>query len=331
VTSWYYDKRESVMDLSLTKIIKTRGNDLELGAQVKRKQYDAASLLTDGVERKDDFSDYNTLDIYSLFMLDEYSIDEKNLIALTLKYDYHKHNVVIEDTDNYVARIGYIYNDESWMWKTFLIHTYGYPVFIQNSYFPFVYTQNAQLEDEDRYAVATELHYKTEKSSSSLRLMHTMIDHQIILNQKKAYINRGQRAEMSGVYVSHEYNFNLRNKISLSGYMAKNNQDYDKSSAYGAMMQLYNTFGKFDLYNEVIYKAGYNFDATPTLKVNVGDAYDYTLALAYHPTKDLTLSLKGENLLDKAIETPYAIPARQTVEYISPFDRVIRFGLKYVF
>jgi len=217
------------------------------------------------------------------------------------------------------------------MWKTFLIHTYGYPVFLQNSYFPFPFTQNTNLEDEDRYAVVSELHYKTDKTHSSLRLMHTMIENQMHLNKQRTYVNRDTQVKMSGVYASHEYNFNLRNKISFSAYTAKNNQPVNKSSTSGAMMQLYNTWGDFDLYNEVIYKLGYEYDYTPTTLVSVDDGYDYTVALAYHPTKDLTLSLKGENLFNKAIETPYAIPARQVTEYISPFDRVVRFGLKYVF
>lgn len=331
VSSWFYDKREKVIDFSVTKNINTQNNDFQVGTQIKRKSYDVASLLIDGVERKDDASDYNQLDIYSLFMQDDYSINENNLLAMTLKYDYHKHNAVVDDTKNYVARLGYIHNNDKWMWKTFLIHTYGYPVFIQNSYFPFVFTQNTNLENEDRYAGVTELHYKTQKSHSSIRMMHTAVDKQIFLNQKKEYTNKGKRVRLSGIYISHEYNFDLRNKISISAYAAENNQPYDKSSAHGAMMQLFNTWGDFDLYNELIYKVGYDYDVKPTTSVSVDDGYDYTVALAYHPTKDLTLSLKGENLLDKAIETAYAIPARQTVEYIAPFDRVIRFGLKYVF
>ncbi len=331
VTRWFYDKKESVIDFSATKSIVTQDNDLQVGAQVKRKSYEAVSILADGIERKDDASEYDQLDIYSLFMQDEYSIDENNLLALTLKYDYHRHNAVVDDTDNYVARLGYIYNDNTWMWKTFLIHTYGYPVFIQNSYFPFVFMQNTDLKDEDRYAALTELHYKTEKTSSSIRLMHAIVENQMYLNDQKTYINRDSKVTMTGVYVSHEYNFDLNNKIAMSAYTAKNNQPSDKSSAHGAMIQVFNTWGDFDLYNEVIYKAGYDYDVTPTTSVSVDDGYDYTVAFAYHPTKDLTLSLKGENLLDKAIETPYAIPARQKVEYISPFDRVVRFGLKYVF
>ena len=333
VNTWYYDKDEFVFDTSLSKKLTYRDNELEFGIQFKRKEYEGVSLLADGIERKDDFSDYNRLDIYSLFITDDIRIDENNLAFFTLKYDYHVHNSLIEDSDNYVARLGYIYNDENWLWKTFLIHSYGYPVFIENSYFPFVFMQNSSIKDEERYATATELHYKTEKTTSNIRFLFNMLKNGIALTPGKpqTYNNISYNPRFYGVYLSHEYNLDRLNKVVISGYTGNSNQDVSKSSNSGYMIQIFNTLGKVDLYNELIYKAGYSYSASPTTDVNVGDGYDYTISASYHITKDLTLSIKGENLLDKAIDTAYPILGRKTTEYLSPFDRTVRVGIKYVF
>lgn len=331
--SWHYDKDESVLGISLSKQFTYESHDIELGVEFKDKRYDPVSLTVDGVEQRDVISPYRRLDIYSLFLTDNITIDASNLFFYTLKYDYHVHNGGLSDTDNYVARLGYIHNDATWLWKSFLVHTYGYPVFLESSYFPFVFMQNEKLTDEDRYAATTELHYRTDSTISSIRVIYNTLKDGIVLQPStpQTYVNNSERPEFYALYLSHEYKFDPFNRIIMSGYTSDNDQPSLKSSRSGYLLQLFNTLGRFDLYNELVYRSGYAYDASPTTKVEVKDGYDYTVAITYHPTRDLTLSIKGENLIEKAIETPYPIPARNTTEYIAPFDKTVRFGVKYVF
>lgn len=328
--TWDYNKDEEIKNVSINKSFSLANHDFDIGIQYKNKSYDPNSLKIDSIERVNDISSYRNLDIYSVFLTDNISLNDANLFFYTLKYDYHVHDGGLKDTDNYVARLGYIYNEKNWLSKTFLVHTYGYPVFLQNSYFPFITGQNEQLKDEERYALSTEVHYKNEKSDSSIRMLSNTVENRIVVENKQ-YVNSTKKPKFYAVYFQHEYKFDTTNKIKFSAYTSKNSLGTLKSSNKGALIQLFNTIGKFDLFNELIYRSGYSYNFSPTLKVDVDDGYDYTMGITYHPMKDLTLSIKGENLFNKAIDTAYPIPAKSIVEYSSPFDRVVRVGIKYVF
>ena len=324
---WYYDKDESVFDVSLSKHFNMGNNDMELGVQYKHKEYDPVHLLVDGVERNGDVSPYRKNDIYSLFYANNYALDASNLIFTTLKYDMYKRNGAMEDFDNYVARLGYIYNSDSWLWKSFAVHTYGYPYFMQDSYFPFVYLQNSNLKSEIRWTATTELYYKQSSSTAGIRLVTYRVKHPIVTDGP-AYVQSSSSPRYYGLNLTYEYRFDNKNRLAFSGYTSKTSLPDVQSSKDGATLQLFSGFGDVDLYNELTYRSGYSYE-TPAATVDVDGGYDYTLALTYHANDDLTLSLKGENLFDSAIETAYPIGA--DVEYLAPFDRTVRISMKYVF
>ncbi len=102
-----------------------------------------------------------------------------------------------------------------------------------------------------------------------------------------------------------------------------------QSSKIGGLIQLFDTFGSFDIYNELLYHSGYHYITPTNMSVNVQEGYNYTAGVTYHATKDLSLFVKGENILDKEIKTPYPMPTY--IDYVAPFDRTFRVGLKYVF
>jgi len=330
--TWFYDKDESILEVGLSKKFAFGNNDLQVGLQFKRKEYDPVSLLVDATQRAGEISPYRRFDVYSLFMAQSYTLDENNLLFATLKFDSYSPNAVVEKSSNFVARAGYIYNDGRWLWKSFAVRTYSHPVFMESSYFPFIFGQNEALDDEERYALATELHHKGEHTTTRVRLGFNRAEGPIYTTGKPPiFASNPDNPEFYGIYISHEHRFDLHNKIILSGYTSDNDRPLIKSSRNGVMFEAFNSYGSFDLYNGVIYRSGYAYNAAPGLRVEVDPGYDYTAALSYHASDDLTLSLKGENLLNNAIETAYPIPARNTVEYIAPFDRTVRFGIKYVF
>lgn len=330
VSNWFYDKSESILDAVIDKQFVVNDHDTHVGVQTKFKKVISNSLITDGNERVNEISGPTQWDIYSAFISDDYTINENNLIFSNIKLDHYDRNGGADDFNDYVLRLGYIYNDRQWMWKTFGARTYGYPVFMQSTYFPFYTKSNINLKQEERIAASTEIAYKTNTTDTNLRFIYNTSKNGIAL-QNNAYVNTTATPDFFAIYAGHEVHYGRDHTLNISAYYGTDDMPLTQSSTTGAMVQLFDTFGEFDLFNELIYRKGYTYttaSATPQ-SVNVASGYDYTLGITYHATDDLNIFIKGENLLNKAITTPY--PMTTYVDYITPFDRAVRVGLKYVF
>jgi outer membrane receptor for ferrienterochelin and colicin len=57
-----------------------------------------------------------------------------------------------------------------------------------------------------------------------------------------------------------------------------------------------NTFGKYDLFNELIINTGYE---------GVDNSYNYSMGIKYEATKDLHIGLKGDNIFDNSLDRNY--------------------------
>lgn len=328
VNTWYFDKSESILDAVVDKQFLLNNHDIHTGIQTKYKKVSPNSLITDGSERVDEITGPTHWTTYSVFISDDVTLDEHNLIFANLKLDHYDLNGGGEDFNDYVIRLGHVYNDGQWMWKTFAARTYGYPVFLQTTYFPFATKSNIDLKTEERIALGTEVAYKAAMTDTSIRLIYNTVKDAIAL-QNNAYINSSATPEFYSVYGSHEIRFDQDHRLTASAYYGNDDMPQTQSSQYGGLIQLFNTFGAVDLYNELLYRSGYHYFTPTGISVDVKEGYDYTLGITYHATKDLSFFAKGENLLNKAIVTPYPMPTY--VDYITPFDRTFRVGLKYVF
>ena len=328
VTNWYYDKSESILDAVIDKQFIIDAHDIHVGVQSKFRKVISTSLIADGSERVNEITGPTCWNSYSAFLSDDYTINEHNLIFSNIRMDHYARNGGADDFDDYALRMGHIYNDGKWIWKTSATRTYGYPVFVQTSYFPIIYKSDINLKSEERIAAITELSYKTDTTNSNIRLLFNTAKNAIAL-QNNVYINSTAKPEFYILYAGHEIRFGRDHTLNLSAYSANSNMPLTQSSKFGGHIQLFDTFGHFDLYNELNFRSGYHFLTPSNISVNVQEGYDYTAGITYHATKDLNLFVKGENLLNKAIKTPYPMPTY--VDYVAPFDRTIRLGLKYVF
>jgi len=142
----------------------------------------------------------------------------------------------------------------------------------------------------------------------------------IIFNHSlQKYVNNSGNSDFSQFFLNLEYVFDAENKLVAEYFRAyKDNNSF--SSDTGALLQLYSTFGKFDFYNELVYRSSYiGVDG-----VSMDAGYDYTAGAIYHYNKNLNIKLKGENIFDRAIETSIKgamVPALErrgilTLEYI---------------
>lgn len=328
IQTWYYDKSEKIFDAVIDKQFILSDHDIHIGLQNKYKCVESNSLLTNGIERVNDISGADRWNTYSIFISDDWSLDQHNLLFTNLKYDHYDLNNGGNDFDDYVVRLGHVYNNGTWMIKTFGVRTYGYPVFMQSSYFPHIYKSDPNLKNESRMAASTEISYMTPSTTTNFRIIYNTAKNAITL-KNNVHINSPSTPDFYALYASHEIRFDHHHQIFASLYYGDDDMPLTQSSKVGGLLQLFNTFGNFDLYNELLYRSGYSYQTSSGLNVDVKAGVDYTAGITYHASKDLSFFLKGENLFNNAIKTPY--PTATYVDYISPFDRTVRVGLKYLF
>ena len=191
---------------------------------------------------------------------------------------------------------------DSFSTKLFATRRYVYPNVLQTSFAPPSLFPNPNLDAANVDMFTGEIGYNKNKSKLIFGFAYKETDNGLIFNKlKKIYVNNDSTVYFHRYYIRGEYKFNYDNKIIVEAF--KGFKDVYASPGSGALVQLFNTFGKFDIYNELIYRAGYTVDYGAG-DINIDKGYDYTLAVTYNINKKLKLKLKGENLLDEASKTP---------------------------
>ena len=173
---------------------------------------------------------------------------------------------------------------------------------MQASFTPPMYNANPDLDSSTIDMLSGELEYKTKKNRLVFGFAYKDIDNAIYLDKvTKMYMNKDANSNFHRYYVRAEHYFNLENKIIVEAFKAFK-AEYG-SPGSGALVQIFNTIGKFDIYNELVYREDITLDyGMGDFKIDEG--YDYTLSIAYDINKHIKLKAKGENLLNKAIKTP---------------------------
>jgi iron complex outermembrane receptor protein len=84
-------------------------------------------------------------------------------------------------------------------------------------------------------------------------------------------------------------------------------------------------YGKFEYFTSLIHRNGYSYK-----DIDVRASYDFSLGTSYNISKNLKVSLKGENLLDKGTKSLYSTGLSNNFA-LEDSDRVISLSMKWVF
>ncbi|MFA5234856.1 MAG: TonB-dependent receptor [Sulfurimonas sp.] len=305
-------------DILLQKHHNYEDHNFLFGAEAKLKTFFLNSLHSNGIEKSYPIGPKN-LDIYMLFAEDSYDINEEHQITLGAKADYHDNHFTKADTE-YILRLAYLAKlSKELSFKGFVQKGYVYPIFSQTTFSP-VITPNPNLKVSKNRIMKAEIEYKKEKLALTFGTGVSKSKDGIVFNQTEGtYVNSNKNSDFSQFFINLEYRFSVENKL-LAEYFRAYKDNYSFTSDKGALVQLYTTFGKFDFYNELVYRSSYvSVDG-----VYMDAGYDYTAGAIYHYSENLNIKLKGENIFNKAIETSIngaKIPALErrgilTLEYI---------------
>ncbi len=315
---------EQMSDLSITKKFKSKNNVLLVVIRGRYKNFKYEKLRSEF----GDFPDlgYDTEYILSGYAEDRYLIDDKNIIIASLKSDRYIENGGVHDTSTYGGRLGYIYNDSKLSFKTFVFFGGFAPepfvLFVQNG------ITNDTIKQQKGLAVTSELKYRFDSSIISLMYTRFYMKDAIFFDLKE-YRNNPNTQKADGISLRYSYHFDPLNRVDANiwAYRLDTKQPFDRyQNLFGGYIALFNTFGRFDLYNALFYRHGY-----PHTKA----AYNLNTAINYNMNKNLSLYLKGNNLLNRSIDSYYLkinpITQQKTQLNVQSFDRSIWLGVEYKF
>lgn len=272
-------------------------NELSLRAQYKQKTIDIKDFESNSID-KTLLPGPKKLNIYMLSLRDVYNIDNNNAISFSAKIDLYEDDYLQKTTQN-TLRLGYISKiNQNYSYKIFAQKSHSYPTFMQTTFSPTI-KSNPDLKPTQNASVAAELNYKKKKLFLSFGIGEGETKDSVIYTfAQKKYINSPIGGKFTRIYARGTYKFDFNNKIIVNYFKMYKKQYY--SPGDGALLQIFNKIGKFDIYNELIYRAPYqSFD-----KVDMAAGYDYSFGIIYPINNRLLLKLKGENLLDKASQVP---------------------------
>ena len=289
------------------------------GFKARYKKLD--SLVKDGIETQ--ISPFNSEEIYTIFFQDQYLLSDKELLTLGISYNHITRNGAIIDESLLQLRLGYIYRTDNWSYKTYLYRT-QFAIEPLTRYLNTAYLQNASIQTT--IGITEEITYSI--NSHRFKLMLLVMEDEHGLLEITSDINGGDTKYFFTIF-DYQYSFNSDNKINLQLYYALYNNifnlaELEDTSGY---LSIINSYEDFDFYNGLIWHSN---------SVDDINYFDLTSSISWNINNDLTLTLKGENILNRAKKSSLYRLNTTTKKLmsplkISPIDQRITIELEYTF
>lgn len=261
--------------------------------------------------------------ITSLFFQDQYAWSENELLTLGISYNYMSRNGGIEDDSLLHLRLGYLYSSNSRSYKTYVYRT-------QFSLEPFTrYLEYEKYQDvalQTTIGITQELAYNDENYALRLKLLYMQDENGLLANKIE---NFKDNTKYFFSIFNYDYDFDVNNKINLQVYYAKysNLLNTDTLEDISGYLSFINSYDNFDFYNGVVWHRN---------SLDWENYFDLTSSISWNINEDLTVTLKGDNLLNKAKATNLFRVNPVTGDFlsplkISPIDQRITIELEYLF
>jgi iron complex outermembrane receptor protein len=257
--------------------------------------------------------------ISTLFFQDQYKFTDKHLFSLGLGYNHVSRNdTAIPDEDLFQFRLGYIYVDTCWSYKSYLYHN----TFTNNS-LELSLENNGDFNSQKSLGFTQELQYTDKNQSISFMLL--------LMRDENGAISNNSDEETKYFYglFNYHYNFNAYTKLDFQLYYAKyiNIFDLDELEDWSSHLALSNTYNDLEFSNSIVWHKN---------SIDYKNFFDWTSAMSWSATKNTSFTLKGQNLLNNAKKSTIFRTDPNTMSPISPLkipisDRRITLEVEYIF
>ncbi len=284
--------------------------------------------------------------IASLFFQDQYALSDTQLLTLGISYNYIFRNGYtlnntqittlspsssqsisgdgdIKDDSLLQLRLGYLYSNEHWSYKTYLYRS-------QFALEPFIrYLDPLAYQDvgpQSTLGITQEVSYTNKKQRIRL-LINLMQDEDSLLQNRASGLGGDTKYFTS--FVNYDYTFDMDNKVNIQLYYANyhNLANIDKLKDTSGYFSLMNSYDDFDFYNGLVWHRN---------SIDWVNYFDLTSSVSWNFNEDVTMTIKGENLLNKAKKTNLfrVDPATGNMMEplnVTPMDQRIILELEYLF
>ena len=314
---------EEALTASLKKIWNLDEHTLSVGIQYRYKYFDLTDV-TFNFPIPPIIQAYDTENVYSFFMQDLISINENNMITLSVMNQIYERGSNIDEQNTLQLRLGYIYTNEKFVSKTFI----SSQEFASEPYMTISpHYGNPDLDTEKYKSIFQELSYKTPALLTKLVLGYGVNEKMPIIDQASYKVVNSNK-DVEGYLAALEFTifFSKKDKLELQANYSNFESPMGISNIEhnNYVIRMLNTLSGFDIYNELDINDGYD---------GVSTGYNYSAGVKYEVNKDLHINFKGNNIFDTALETRYLNKIMPTRDYVKVprIERNFMFGLEYLF
>jgi iron complex outermembrane receptor protein len=263
---------------------------------------------------------FNDETVLSAFAQDQYLVNDYALFSLGIEYNNILRNAVIDNEDLMQVRLGYIYHFKEWSYKAYLYRS----MFALDPFSRYLdVSTSINVPAQVTLGLSQELSYSSQKMNAKLMVMMLKDQHGLVQN-----LGTGKTKYFFSI-LNYDYSFDIDNRFMMQLYYAhyKDIFFFDTLEDYSGYVSLFNSYKDFDFYNGVVWHQN---------SIDHKNYFDLTSTVSWNATENLTLTLKGDNLLDKAKRSDlYRIDPLSNAPLaplsISPIDRRITLELEYTF
>ena len=267
-------------------------------------------------------SSFTSETIGTLFFQDRYVLSEKELLSFGVSYNYISRNGNVENDSLWQLRLGYIYSDENWSYKAYLYHSMFAIDPLQRYLYLSAYPAYENREPQKTLGITQEVGYSNNKHRISL-LLHAMQDKDSLFEESPGF--EGTETKYFSTFLNYDYKIDCNNEVNVRLYYAHYSDILvaNKLEDISGYLGFFNRYESLDFYNGLVWHRN---------SVNWKNYFDWTASVSLEVNEELTLKLKGDNLLDQAKETrQYTFNPQPGYLEVSPIDQRIMIELEYMF
>jgi len=327
------NSKASVINSEIKYTYETNINKFIIGLKYRLKQYKYDEFLLNNfpVNLVIPTANLNNTKqtISNIFIENQYSIQSNTIITTGISKSSIKNNNTIQNDDLLMYRLGFTHTNENWIFKTLYSHNEKVldPYMVSGEG---VYITPGKKKPQKENLIMENIIYEKGNNKYEVVLSKLKTKNHFFPNITTGLLeNYNKELDINSFVFGYTHHYNEYDKFYMTvGYnKIKNLPLYDHLKEYSMTFLNLNKFKSFDIFNEVLY-----------YKNNIQNKsyFDYSLGITYQKTEDLSISLKGINILDKARKSYYqrinpttSLP--ETPLGISSIDRSIMLTLEYTF
>ncbi|RXJ88735.1 TonB-dependent receptor [Arcobacter sp. CECT 8983] len=317
------------INASLSKKFRLGKHEIFTAISLKDKKYTVKERETNLNKNIGKYNDYDEEKIYSFMFQEDYELFDNLHLIGNYKIDkYNREGYSVDDKTESLYRVGAIYLPTDYLgFKSFYTSSYTPPTFY-----------NIDFKDKKLSTIKTQK-YKYFNIEGVLTLGDSKfnIDYHKVKVDDFAYltpvgfINIEDQIKTSGLIFEYEYKFDKNNKLKLNYFTSNLNRNYTNSNRGGYAKYL-GKYQNIDYFTSLVYKNSYEY-----LGVEVDDSYNLNLGFTYHHTKNLSFSLKGENLLNEPTASLFSASSfslrglNSENIALNDYERKVSFAIRWLF